>query len=124
MNSPWYKILLALSLLAALGGIVSLWPASGASYPNVMGYRSVCTFAPAASLYCFAIAGISCFLRASMVKEREGSPGQRIEKHAKALVILISILALALASTFWFVGVKSRYAPVRTDAGSAASAQE
>ncbi len=120
MNSPVYKALLALSALLAIAGLATLLPNSGASWPNVMGYSSLCTFAPAGTLYCFFLAGLTCFFRASLVKEREGSAASRIRKHGKALAVLAALLVLTLTATAWHLTVKSGY--IGTDAGSAASA--
>jgi uncharacterized membrane protein len=122
MFSPLYKLLLLSTLLLALAGIVALWPSPAASYPNVMGYSSVCTFAPAASLFCFLLAGTVCFLRASLVKEREGKAAMRLKKHAKALLPLAIVLALALGATAWYAAVKAPY--LDPDSGTAASFEE
>ncbi|MFP4112757.1 MAG: hypothetical protein ACOC2Y_00895 [Spirochaetota bacterium] len=107
MNTKAYAILLAVTVLATLGGLLTLVPAPGASYPNLLGYRSLCTFAPAATLYCFAIAGASCVLRASLVK-RKAFTG-RASFRAPAIVVVALVLALGLASTGWFIAVKSHY---------------
>ena len=117
MRPLLYKMMLLFSLLSALGGVLTLIPRTGASYPNIMGYSSICTFAPAATLYCFFLAGLSCFLRASLVKESQGSAGERMKKHMKALIPLGVLLAAALAVTGIFLQVKSTY----TDGTSAVS---
>jgi hypothetical protein len=116
MNMKAYISLLALSLLATIGGILTLIPAAGASYPNLLGYRSLCTFAPAATLYCFAIAGASCVLRASLVKRKVLS-GTTFR--AAPVAVVAVVLVAAVATTFWFTSVKSRY----PDASSAATVQ-
>ncbi|MFP4362796.1 MAG: hypothetical protein ACLFR1_02880 [Spirochaetia bacterium] len=117
MHKPLYKVLFAITVLATLGGLLTLIPWPAASWPNIMGYSSLCTFAPAATLYCFLIAGISCFLRAAFVKESKGTAIEKLQKHLHAVVPLAVILVLALGSTVWFVNVKVQY----TDAGSAAT---
>lgn len=76
MNKTAYAILLGLSIIATVGGILTLIPNPGATYPNILGYRSLCTYAPAATVYCFLIAGLSCFARASFVKRRAQSVAQ------------------------------------------------
>lgn len=121
MNARNYAILLVVSVVATVGGILTLIPAAGASYPNVLGYRSLCTFAPAATLYCFAIAGASCVIRASLVK-RKALYGKPIVKPA-AVAVVGAVLVLAVASTVWFVAVKSSYpdgqsAPTATEAAA------
>ena len=116
MNKPLYAALLILTVLAAAGGVVTLLPREAASYPNLLGYRSVCTFAPAASLFCFAAAGVSCFLRASLAKESSGTPRQRMARHFGSVVPIALVLLLALGSTVWYAVVKVRYVDASTEA--------
>jgi len=115
MNKPWYGILLLVTVICAVGGVVTLIPSAAASYANVFGYRSLCTFAPAASLYCFAAAGITCILRASLVKRAAYNNGKP-DFHVKALIPVILVLGLAVASTVWFLNVKATYADSTTAA--------
>ena len=119
MNYRLYRILLLCSFIAALGGILTLLPWSGASYPNLLGYRSLCTFAPAGSLYCFFIAGLICTIRASFIKRKGRENGKRLRP--LPVIILVLVLGLAAASTFWFVSVKSRYADSKTGATDTAT---
>jgi len=117
--SVLYGILLAVSILLGIAGALTLVPRSGASYPNILGYSSLCTFAPAASFFCFTAAGIVCFLRASMVRDREGALSERLARHLKkAAIPVLLVFLLGIASTFWFVSVKSQYT---ADGGTAAS---
>lgn len=102
-----YGGLLLLTVAAAVGGIITLIPNAAASYPNVLGYRSVCTFAPAATLFCFAVAGTSCVLRASLVK-RKGMTG-KASFRAPAVAVVGLILVLGVVSTVWYLSVKSAY---------------
>jgi hypothetical protein len=118
MNGKAYMGLLVLSLIATVGGVLTLIPASGASYPNLLGYRSLCTFAPAATLYCFAVAGISCVVRASLVK-RKALFGKAVFR-APAIAVVAVVLVLGIAATGWFVTEKSRY----VDGESAATASQ
>lgn len=108
VNTKAYAALLVLSLLATVGAVLTLIPAPGASYPNLLGYRSLCTFAPAATLYCAAIAGASCVIRASLVK-RSAYSGRSAEFRTVPVVIVAVLLAGAIASNAWFVSVKSEY---------------
>lgn len=112
------SISMLFTILATIGGILTLIPWAGASYPNVLGYKSLCTFAPAATLACFFLAGVSCFLRATFLKEAEGSPREKFRRHAHSLAPLGLLLVLFIASMIWFLAVKAQY----IDAGSAASA--
>ena len=102
-----YGALIALSFLATIGGILTLIPNAAASYPNILGYRSLCTFTPAATFFCFGIAGTSCVVRASLVK-RAAMAGKPVFRKPAVAVVAI-ILALGIASTVWFVSVKSQY---------------
>jgi hypothetical protein len=100
---------MVLTIVATVGAVLTLIPWPGADYPNVLGYRSLCPFAPAATLYCLLIAGVSCFFRASLVKDQEGSARQRLRRHRIHLVPLVLVAALAVAATLWHAEVKSRY---------------
>lgn len=115
MNKPLYGGLLLFSLLCTVGGILTLIPASGASYPNVLGYSSLCTFAPAATLYCFLAAGITCVLRASLVKRAAFNQGRPVFKLVPILVLVV-VAGLAIASHVWFLNVKSQYTDGETAA--------
>jgi hypothetical protein len=118
MNLKAYGGLLVLSIVATVGGVLTLMPASGASYPNILGYRSLCTFAPAATLYCFSVAGITCVLRASLIKRKAfsgGTPQFRFPPIAAVSVVLVA----AVAATFWFTAVKSQYPDSTTTATTA-----
>lgn len=110
------------TVLATLGGLLTLLPWASASYPNVMGYSSLCTFAPAATLACFFLAGLSCFLRATFLKESEGSPGEKLRKHLYALAPLVLLLVLFVAALVWFLVVKGQYSS--PDAGTGATVSQ
>ncbi len=62
-ESAAYWLLLALSLAFSILAAVTLVPNPAASKPNVLGYRSVCSFAPAATALCGLLAGITCTVR-------------------------------------------------------------
>jgi len=109
MHRLSYKLLLLFTLLATLGGIITLIPRAAASYPNLIGYTSVCTFAPAATFFCFLAAGLSCFIRSSFIKDQSGSRGERFKRHSKSLVILSLVLAVALFFTWRFTEIKAPY---------------
>jgi len=108
-KSTPYVLLLALTIVATVGGLLTLMPWPNASYPNVLGYKSLCTFAPAATLFCFVIAGLSCYLRASLVKDQGGSAGDRLRRHGMSLAPIAVVLILATGATVWFLVVKGRY---------------
>jgi len=102
-----YISLLILTIIAAVGGLLTLLPWAGASYPNIMGYKSLCTFAPAATFFCFLIAGTSCFIRSTFFKDE--NPVDRVKRHAHAFAPLGLVLVIALVCTFLFFNVKARY---------------
>ncbi|NBC30901.1 MAG: hypothetical protein GVY29_13030 [Spirochaetes bacterium] len=108
-KSAPYVILLVLTIVATVGGVLTLIPWPNASYPNVLGYKSLCTFAPAATLFCFAIAGLSCYFRASLVKDQGGSAGDRLRRHGMSLAPIALLLILAVGATVWFLVVKGQY---------------
>lgn len=116
MKKGLYAFLLATTIVATTGGVVTLLPRAAASYPNIIGYRSVCTFAPAATLFCFAVAGVSCFLRAGLAKETSGTPRQRMNRHFRAVVPIALVVLLGLGSTVWYAVVKVRYSDAATQA--------
>jgi hypothetical protein len=105
-----YKLFLLFTILATVGGFLTLLPKSGASYPNLLGYLSLCTFAPAATFYCFFLAGFSCFIRSTLIKDQSGSRQDRVKKHGKSLIPLAIILIIALFYTYRYVEIKSFYA--------------
>ncbi|MFW5786571.1 MAG: hypothetical protein ACOCYC_04945 [bacterium] len=108
-RSAPYVLLLVLTIVATVGGLLTLMPWPNASYPNVLGYKSLCTFAPAATLFCFAIAGLSCYFRASLAKDQGGSAGDRLRRHGMSLAPIALLLVLAIGATVWFLVVKSQY---------------
>jgi len=108
-----YLGLLALSGLFAVAAILTLIPKAGASWPNIMGYKSLCTFSPGATLACSLLAGITCFIRARFVK--------RVRTPLIAPILVLALLTAGLAiSTFLWAGEKARY----TDAASGATARK
>ena len=115
MNQRLYGILLLFSVLCGIGGLLTLMPSAGASWPNVLGYSSLCTFAPAASLYCFAIAGFTCVMRASLVKRAAYNSGKPVFRIAPILVVVV-VLGLAIASNIWVGRVNASYTDGTTSA--------
>lgn len=108
---PAYPALLGLSAFFALGAIVTLLPSSTAPWPNVLGYSSVCPFAPAATFGCAILAATTCVIRARLVR--------RIPLPAFIPITAIALLVTGFAwSTAVWAGEKAKY----TDATSAATA--
>ena len=120
MHRLSYKLLLLLTIIATVSGILTLMPRTAASYPNLIGYNSLCTYAPAATFYCFFIAGFSCFIRSTFIKDQSGSKGERFKRHVRRTIPLVIILAAALIFHFRYSDIKARY----TDGGTSASLSE
>jgi len=113
---PAYTPLLVLSGIFALGAVLTLIPYPSASWPNTMGYRSICTFAPGATFVCALLAAITCTLRARLVR--------RIPTPVFIPIVAIALLGIGLAvSTMVWAGVKATYSS-DSDASSGASVLE
>jgi len=95
-ESPAYWALFALSLAFGVITLVTLVPNGAASKPNVLGYRSVCSFAPAATALCGLLAGITCTLRNRMVSRRASSMRYR----PVVIPAGVGFILLALAAAF------------------------
>jgi hypothetical protein len=107
-----YALLLGISALFALGAIATLLPSPSAPWPNVLGYKSICPFAPAATFACALLAAICCTVRARLVR-RAPSPA-----FLPVAAFLLLGAAFAWSTTAW-AGEKAKYA----DATSAASSR-
>jgi hypothetical protein len=107
---PAYPALLGLSVLFTVAAVATLIPNPGASWPNILGYKSFCTFAPASSFACALLAAITCTIRVRLVK--------RTPAPAFAPVAVIVLLAAAFAwSTVAWAGEDAKY----VDGASSAS---
>jgi len=84
-------------------------PYSDASYTSLLGYKALCTFNPASALYCFFIAGSSCFIRSTFFKFERGTAGEKLKKHVKSLLPLSLVLLLAIGFSAWFISVDNQY---------------
>ena len=108
---PAYLPLLALSGLFALGAVLTLIPFAGAPWPNVLGYKSLCPFAPGATLPCAILAALTCMIRARFVK-RAPAPA----------FLSVAVLALLVGGLVWstavWAGEKAKY-PDLTSAATA-----
>ncbi|MBU1169304.1 MAG: hypothetical protein KKD44_07045 [Proteobacteria bacterium] len=49
-NAGVARILLIASIILMIGALVTLIPFAGASKPNIMGYRSLCSFSPVSTI--------------------------------------------------------------------------
>ncbi len=116
MNSerqpPAYFLLIGLSLVFSVLAVVTMLPNPNASKPNVLGYRSVCTFAPAATALCGLLAGITCILRNRLVSMRRAAT--RFQPPFAAVIVLVVLTALAVVSGVEFGAVQARFGGVIT----------
>lgn len=95
-ESGAYWALFGLTIAFSILAVVTMIPNPSAPKPNVLGYRSVCSFAPAASALCGLLPGITCTIR-----------NRWASRHAAArrfqppiLPVAVGILLLTLAAVF------------------------
>ena len=106
-----YAALLLLSGLFTLAAILTLIPRTGAPWPNAMGYRSLCSFAPVSTVLCALLAAATCTLRAHLFKP---VPNRKWQAPIAAGVLLLALTALSSVM----------YATARVDASSGATIAE
>jgi uncharacterized protein with FMN-binding domain len=126
-ESPAYWALLALSLAFSILALVTLFPNPAASKPNVLGYRSVCSFAPAATALCGLLAGITCTLRNRIVSRRASSMRYRPIFIPAGVAIILLVLAAIFGirfgvaqSRFGTIISRTAAAPATASAGALA----
>jgi hypothetical protein len=107
-----YAALLGLSGLFAAAALATLIPNPGASWENVLGYRSLCTFTPLATALCGLLAGLSCVARARLFGPQAG--------YRKPWTLPIIVGALLLAVLAFSLPA---YVDAKTEARSGASIQ-
>lgn len=111
-NPALYGALLGLSGLFTLAAILTLVPNPGARWENVLGYRSLCTFAPIATAICAFLAGATCVIRARIAGPRAGE-----KRSLVAPVVVAAALTAVVALTL------PAYLSVKADVGTGASAE-
>lgn len=111
-NPGAYGALLGLSGLFAAAAVATLFPNPTASWENVLGYKSLCTFAPIATAICCILAGATCVIRARLFGPRAG------DRRSWALPLVVGLaLAAVVALSI------PPYARAKADALSGATAQ-
>ncbi len=105
-----YVALLALSMVLGVAAALTLLPASGASWPNVLGYKSLCTLAPIATAILALSAETVCVIRGRFFGPRRG------EKRKWTAPLIVALL---LAGSLFFS--VPAYIQSTTDAESSAS---
>jgi uncharacterized protein with FMN-binding domain len=109
-ESKGYWALLGLTTALAVLAVVTMLPNPGAAKPNVLGYRSVCSFAPAASALCGLLAGLTCTIR----NRRFSANAASMRYRPLILPIAVGLLLLALAVVFGlrFISAELRFGSV------------
>jgi len=115
-----YYGLLALSAALSLLALVTLLPNPAASKPNVFGYRSVCSFAPAATVVCALAAGATCTVRNRLISRRASVARYRpLIIPAATAVLLIAVFAVFAVR---FFAIQSRFISISESAAPAGAA--
>ncbi|MFZ5354393.1 MAG: FMN-binding protein [Bacillota bacterium] len=99
-----YKLLLLLSLIFTVLAVITLIPNPNASKVNIMGYKSVCTFAPAATFLCGLLAGTTCTIRARYFK-----PAGARRKNPAFIILLAICIGFSGFYTYKYVNANSKY---------------
>jgi len=58
-----YGILLGLTILLTIAAILTVIPNAGASKESMLGYKSICSFAPIATIILLLLADAVCVIR-------------------------------------------------------------
>jgi len=95
-ESMAYYGMLGLSLVFTILAVVTMLPNPAAAKPNVLGYRSVCSFAPAASALCGLLAGVTCTIRNRRFSKSSASARYR------PLIVPIGVVVLLLGAAAVF----------------------
>ena len=103
-----YWILLAVTIALSVLAVVTMLPSPGAAKPNVLGYRSVCSFAPAASALCGLLAGGVCTIRNRRFSRNAASA--RYRPAIVPAIVGILLVGIALGFGIRFGVVQSRFA--------------
>lgn len=88
-NRKIQVILLILAIFMAALGAKTLFSSVGASKPNLLGYKSTCTFSPISTLMLFWIAAALYTVRARLMLHENGMKGNH------TILIALSILLFA-----------------------------
>jgi uncharacterized protein with FMN-binding domain len=105
-----YWTLLGVAALCTLAAAVTLLPSPGASKPNVLGYRSVCSFAPAGTALCCLLAAVTCTLRSRLVS-RSASSARYRPLFAPIGAAVVFLAAAGVFGGMW-AGAQARFGRV------------
>jgi len=118
-ESAAYMALVGLSLAFSILAVVTLVPNPAASKPNVLGYRSVCSFAPAATALCGVLAGITCTLRNRILSRNASSA--RYRPLFVPVGVGVLLLTAALVFGIRFGSAQARFGAIIARTHAAAS---
>ena len=109
-ESKAYWGLLGLTTAFAVLAVATMLPNPAAAKPNVFGYRSVCSFAPAASALCGLLAGLTCTIR----NRRFSASAASMRYRPLILPIAVGVALVAIAVVFGarFISAESRFGSV------------
>jgi uncharacterized protein with FMN-binding domain len=115
-ESTGYYGVLGLTTAFSLLAVVTMLPNPAASVQNVLGYRSVCSFAPAATALCGLMAAAACTLRSRLLSRNASSARYR----PMIVPIGVAVLLLAAAGIFGirFEAVRSHFDSVISKTGA------
>jgi hypothetical protein len=89
--SRLYGLLLGLSALFAIAAISTILPSRGASWNNILGYKSLCTFTPISTAICALLAAITCVIRSRLVGPKRGVKRSWVLPLAVGIVLALVI---------------------------------
>ena len=95
-ESKAYYLTLGLTIAFSVLAIVTMLPNPAASKPNVLGYRSVCSFAPAASALCGLLAGVTCTFRSRRLSKN----ASRARYKPLVVPVGVAVILIAIAAVF------------------------
>jgi hypothetical protein len=68
-KKPGYYTLLALTILLALGAVLTVMPISYAYRECMLGYKAHCTLTPISTILCVVLAAITCVVGQTLFTE-------------------------------------------------------
>lgn len=110
-----YKLLLGFTVLCSLGAVATMLPIPVAPWPNLLGFKSLCSFAPASTAACALLAAISCLVRSRLVSN------QRARNRYRPLFVPLAVIVVLLAIAIPFAVRWTAY--LQPDATAAASVE-
>lgn len=84
-------ILLVLTIFMVVLGLKTLFPSAGASKPNLLSYKSTCTFAPVSTFILFWMAAVLYSVRARRLLSADAMKGNTVALIALSVLFLAGI---------------------------------